>query len=101
MTTQKDIILELTRLTTVIAPEVKEVGDQHGPAFERVLWPAGAPAVITWATIWRRHLERARESTDELVRRDVEIATERGQPCRAAPRSARRRPRGWRTPRRC
>ena len=80
MTTQKDIILELTRLTTVIAPEVKEVGDQHGPAFERVLWPAGAPAVITWATIWKQQLERARESTEELVRRDVEIATERGQP---------------------
>jgi hypothetical protein len=80
MTTQKDIILELTRLATVIAPKVKELGDHHGPAFERTLWPGGAPAAITWTMIWEQQLERARESTEELVRRDVEIATERGQP---------------------
>jgi len=74
------VAIAMTQLATVIAPKVKELGDHHGPAIERALWPAGAPAAVTWTMLWKQQLERARESTEELVRRDVEIATERGQP---------------------
>lgn len=80
MTKQEAIAFALSRLADAIAPKVKELGDQHGPAFERALWPGGAPAAVTWTMIWERQLERARQSTEELVRRDVKIATERGQP---------------------
>lgn len=80
MSKQDAIAFGLSRFAGVVAPKVKEIGDRHGPAFERALWPEGAPAAVTWTMIWERQLERLRESTDELVRRDVEIAAKRGQP---------------------
>lgn len=80
MTKKGAIALALSRFADVIAPRVKEVGDRHAPAFEKALWPEGVPAAVTWAMIWNQQLERLRESTEELVRRDVTIAAERGRP---------------------
>lgn len=80
MTKEEAIAIAVGELARSIAPKVKELGDLHGPAFVKALWPEGAPAAVTWTMIWERQLELARKSTDELVRRDVEIATERGQP---------------------
>lgn len=80
MDKQEAIAIALAEFARSIAPKVKGFGEHHAPAFEKALWPEGAPAAVTWTMIWNRQLERVRESTEELVRRDVEIATERGQP---------------------
>jgi hypothetical protein len=61
-------------------PRLKSLADRYGRAFEKALWPKGAPPGLTWTIVQDQQITALRRSIDELVAFDMKAAKQRGAP---------------------
>lgn len=77
----KAAALAISEMVRMTVPRLKELADAYLPQLQDRLWQdTEMPDVVTWTLLHERQVELLRQSANDLVARDVEIAAERGTP---------------------